>query len=79
MPLKRRVNKSRRWRISHEAADRWREVRPHGLHFGTVSPACFVDDHALGVLLNEPALLAMPEADLRELYHALEEAIRRAD
>jgi hypothetical protein len=77
MPVRRTQGRARRYRISAEAAARWREVRPHGLHFsGEISPASYVNDTLLGELVGEPALLAMRAEDLQELYEALEEAIR---
>ncbi len=79
MPMKRRAQKGRRYRISPEAAARWREVRPHGLYFGGGGPgrlpADFIDDQELGELLGRPALLAMAPGDAQELYDELEEAI----
>lgn len=76
MPVRRTPDRGRRWRISPEAAARWREVRPEGLHFGrTVSSADFVDDTLLGDLVGAPALIAMPSGDLRTLRDALDAAL----
>lgn len=69
MPVKRRASKSRRWRITPEAAARWSEVRPDGL-----SDNC-IDDDALAELVDWPVLVAMPPGELQELRDALEEAI----
>ena len=70
MPIKRRSAKSRAFRVTPAAVSRWRAVRPHG-----IGDVC-IEDAELGELVGIPALLAMREDDLQELYAALEEACR---
>ena len=68
MPIKQRRAKVRPFRISPEAAARWRKVGP-----GAIDNVCILDDE-LAELLGLDSLLAMHNADLMALRDALDAA-----
>jgi hypothetical protein len=56
VPIRRRLSKGRQFRVTPEAARRWREIRPEG-----IDGVCIVDDE-LGDALGLPTLIAMRRA-----------------
>lgn len=72
MPIKRRLSKDRAFKITPEAARRWREIRP-----ASIDGVCIVDDE-LADALGLPALIAMRDEDLEPLTAALDDTTGHA-
>ena len=66
MPVKKRAEKARRFKITPEAAARWHEVKGWALGRNHVA------DDALAEALGVPVLLAIPDDEMAEIRAGLE-------